>query len=145
MTLMLPRAYGESEYRDPVDAAPPRLPPCRILVVEDDDTVAAVVTDMVEQLGHSPTRVSNAQGALMKLEGGDDFDLIFTDIIIPGGMNGVELSQQIRRRFPAIPVLLTTGYSGALIPSDYVGAVLRKPYRPEELAKAIARARSEFG
>jgi CheY-like chemotaxis protein len=87
---------------------------------------------------------SSCRSCFKKLEGDGKFDLIFSDIIMPKGMNGVELAQIVRLRFPTIPVLLTTGYAGVSIPSEYSGTLLRKPYKLQDLAKAIARVRGAF-
>jgi CheY-like chemotaxis protein len=144
VTLMLPRAHGETRAREAAEMIGSDPSPSRVLIVEDDDDVAAVVSDMVEELGHRAMRVGSAREALEKLERGEEFDLVFSDIIMPGGVSGADLAQDIQRRFPDIPVVLTTGYSGASIPADYMGAVLRKPYRPQDLAKAIAEARNSI-
>ncbi|HEY2131682.1 MAG TPA: ATP-binding protein [Acetobacteraceae bacterium] len=112
-----------------------------ILVVEDDDDVAALVVDMLIQLGYTPTRVTNAAAALGALADGRRIDLIFTDIMMPGGMNGVALADEVARRRPGLPVLLTTGYSGGTgMPPNPHLALLRKPYRMEELAEALTAA-----
>jgi CheY-like chemotaxis protein len=75
------------------------------------------------------TRVSGAAEALAVLSNGRRFDLVLSDIVMPGGANGIELANQIRRRRPDMPVLLTTGYSEALGNAADIGfRVLRKPY-----------------
>ncbi len=109
----------------------------RILVCEDDDEVAALVVDMLEQLGHRPTRVSTAASALGALTDGRRIDLLFTDVMMPGGMDGLALAREAARRRPGLPVLLTTGYTGAPT-SEKIGLpVLRKPYGLEELALSL--------
>jgi signal transduction histidine kinase/CheY-like chemotaxis protein len=111
-----------------------------ILVVEDDDDVAALVADMLSQLGYASTRVTNAAAALAALADGRQVDLMFTDIMMPGGMNGLALATEARRRRPDVAVLLTTGYSGGADSRlDPAQVVLRKPYRIEDLAQALAR------
>ena len=109
-----------------------------VLVCEDDDDVAALVVDMLAQLGHAPTRVSTAAAALGALADGRAVDLLFTDVLMPGGMDGLTLAREAGRRRPGLPVLLTTGYTGngaAAVPPDV--PVLRKPYKLEDLARAL--------
>ena len=109
-----------------------------VLVCEDDDDVAALVVDMLVQLGHTPTRVSTAAAALGALADGRAVDLLFTDVLMPGGMDGLTLAREAGRRRPGLPVLLTTGYTGAgasAIPLDL--PVLRKPYKLEDLGHAL--------
>jgi CheY-like chemotaxis protein len=65
-------------------------------------------------------------------------DLVFSDVLMPGGMNGLQLAKQMRRRFPNVPVLLTTGFSDALAEADAKGlAVITKPYSSEDLCQRI--------
>ncbi|MGI4952949.1 MAG: ATP-binding protein [Janthinobacterium lividum] len=111
-----------------------------VLVVEDDEDVAALVIDMLAQLGHRPTLVTTAAAALGALADGRAVDLMFTDVLMPGGMDGLALAQEARRRRPGLPVLLTTGYTGAgalEAPADL--PLLRKPYRLDELAAMLDR------
>jgi CheY-like chemotaxis protein len=138
VTLMLPRAHGKAISAELIEEPTPLKGSGRILVVEDDNNVGVVVTEMLEQLGYQTTRVSDGHDALKKLQQGK-FDLVFSDIVMPGGINGIELCQVIHRRYPKTPVLLTTGYAGASIPPSYADLVLHKPYGPPELARAVAR------
>ena len=115
-----------------------------VLVVEDDDEVAALVVDMLVQLGHRPTRVSTAAAALGALADGRAVDLLFTDVLMPGGMDGLALAREAARRRPGVRVLLTTGYTGGGAAATPLGVpVLRKPYRLDELSGALARALSD--
>ena len=112
----------------------------RILVCEDDDNVASLVVDMLAQLGHSSMRVNNAAGALEALSDGREIDLLFTDVLMPGGMDGVALAHEARRRRPELPVLLTTGYTGTQDPDPLGLRILHKPYRIDELGHAVQQA-----
>ena len=118
-----------------------------ILVVEDDEDVAALVVDMLAQLGYAPTRVASAGAALGALADGRRIDLMFTDVIMPGGMNGVALAAEAQHRRPGLPVLFTTGYSGSARLPAAADQVLRKPYSMEDLAAAVSAAlgRSRIG
>jgi len=113
-----------------------------VLLVEDDDEVADLVSEMLRQLGCVVTRAANAQLALAALSEGIAVRLVLSDIMMPGGMNGVELARQIRLRWPSQAVLLTTGYMQV---ADYdvlpkSTELLIKPYEIEELQRAIERA-----
>ncbi len=112
-----------------------------VLVCEDDDDVAALAVDMLEQLGHRPTRVGTAAAALGALADGRAVDVLFTDVLMPGGMDGLALARQARGRRPGLPVLLTTGYTGAgaaAVPRGML--MLRKPYQLPDLAQALQSA-----
>ncbi len=112
-----------------------------VLVCEDDDDVAALVVDMLAQLGHAPTRVTTAGAALGALADGRQVDLLFTDVLMPGGMDGLALAREAARRRPGLPVLLTTGYTGGGAAAVPLGLpLLRKPYRIDDLAQALQRA-----
>ncbi len=112
-----------------------------VLVCEDDDDVAALAVDMLEQLGHRPTRVGTAAAALGALADGRSVDLLFTDVLMPGGMDGLALAREARRRRPGLPVLLTTGYTGAGAAAVPRGMpMLRKPYKLPDLAQALQSA-----
>ncbi|MGJ4951375.1 ATP-binding protein [Bradyrhizobium sp. HKCCYLS20291] len=117
----------------------------RILLVEDDDEVAALVGEMLRQLGYEVTRASSAAAALGALADGRTVDLVFSDVMMPGGMNGVELAREIQKRRGDMPILLTSGYSGAAVHTAREAGVriLSKPYRIDELAAALDAAKSD--
>jgi signal transduction histidine kinase len=110
----------------------------RILLVEDNDAVRRVVARQLEELGYSVVTASNAADALLALAGDDGIDLMFTDVVMPGGMNGFELGRQARICRPALKVLHTTGFTRPVDDvSDTKGPpphVLTKPYRKANLA-----------
>jgi len=116
-----------------------------ILLVEDDEEVGALVTEMLEQLGFEVTRAASAAAALGALANGRKVDLVFSDIMMPGGTNGVELAREIRSRRSDLPVLLTSGYAEAARRSaDEAGLrVLAKPYGLTELASALRAVMSK--
>ena len=115
-----------------------------ILVCEDDDHVAALVIDLLQQLGHTTTRAADAVAALSVLADGHPVDLLFTDVLMPGGMDGLALAREARRQRPGLPVLLTTGYTGGGASATPLGVpMLRKPYEMPDLSKAIERAMAE--
>jgi PAS domain S-box-containing protein len=108
-----------------------------VLLVEDNPDVASASTGLLEQLGYAVRWVPNAEAALREIEG-NDFDLVFSDIVMPGGIDGLGLARVIRERYPGLPVLLATGYSDAAqnVRADF--PILRKPYRVDELSRALA-------
>jgi CheY-like chemotaxis protein len=110
-----------------------------VLLVEDDDEVAKLVGEMLYQLGYEVTRAASAAAALGALANGRHVDLVFSDIMMPGGMNGVDLAREIRSRRRGLPVLLTSGYAeAARRDADAEGVrILPKPYRLDELATAL--------
>jgi len=109
-----------------------------VLIVEDDADVAQVAAALLEQCGFNVRLAYHAHAALDLLGRGEDIDLVFSDVIMPKGMDGIELAQQVRTRFPRIPVLLATGYSDAAIDAASKGLqILTKPYRTEELCQSV--------
>ena len=119
----------------------------KVLLVEDDDAVAASVGEMLSALGHVSERAANAQAALIRLEAGEIFDVALSDMVMPGEIGGIGLAREIRRRFPGLPIVLTTGYSAAADQAIREGLTpLAKPYAIDALAARLedaARARRD--
>jgi CheY-like chemotaxis protein len=117
----------------------------QVLVVEDDDEVAALTVEMICQLGYDATRVASADAALGALADHRSVDIVFSDIMMPGRMNGMELAQEIHRRRPHLPVLLTSGYaeSASRIAGTHQIKIIAKPYRIDELRDALAAVRQD--
>ena len=109
-----------------------------VLVVEDNAEVGRFATDALADLGYTTRLVSSAAHALEELAvGADRFDVVFTDVVMPG-MTGIELAQEIRRRHADLPVVLTSGYSHVLSEHGSYGfELLQKPYSDRA---ALARA-----
>lgn len=114
-----------------------------ILVAEDDEDVRIMASNMLEKLGYKTLQAENGRIALeiMKKEH-KKIDLVFTDIVMPGGMSGIELVQRMREYYPSIKVLYTSGYTQHAIP-DYQLSVgeelISKPYRREALAQKVRK------
>jgi CheY-like chemotaxis protein len=110
-----------------------------VLLVEDNDEVAALVKEMLDELGFDVLRVASAQAALGALANGRKVDIVFSDIVMPGDMNGLDLARETRARAQDLPIVLTSGYAEAAIrDAEAEGLlVLRKPYRLEDLAMAL--------
>jgi PAS domain S-box-containing protein len=134
--IYLPRAATKPERR-PEDAPVESVVGADILVVEDNPEVAEVACAMLEQLGHRVQVVGSAPAALAALAGPETPDLVFSDIVMAGDMDGVALARRMREEAPGVPVLLATGYSQA---AEHIGAefpILRKPYKLAELSRAV--------
>jgi PAS domain S-box-containing protein len=109
-----------------------------VLLVEDNPDVAAASISLLEQLGYSVRRVADAEEALREVER-DRVDLVFSDIVMPGKMDGLGLARRLREMRPNLPVLLATGYSdvAATVRGDF--SILRKPYEIHQLGQALAK------
>ncbi len=121
----------------------------RILLVEDDDLVRDHVAAQLEGLGYSVVGARNGPEAMEQLREVDNFDLLFTDIVMPGGMNGRQLADAARKLKPSLPVLFTSGYTenaivhhGRLDPGVHL---LNKPYRRQELAAKVRQVLAAAG
>jgi DNA-binding NtrC family response regulator len=108
-----------------------------VLLVEDSREVADVTSTMLEQLGYRVVWAENAAEALRHLQQGIHFDLLFSDIVMPGAMNGLALAQTCRDNFPDIAVLLMSGYSDAAQMADGRFDILRKPFELSALERAL--------
>jgi signal transduction histidine kinase len=144
--LYLPPARGLPES---MSAAAPALPVGNetVMVVEDDALVRDFVTAQLQSLGYRTVNAANGPAALNLIEGGQAFDLLFTDVIMPGGISGRDLADKVRARRPGTRVLYTSGYTDNAIVHqgrlDPGVLLLTKPYRKAQLADMIRRALSE--
>ena len=141
IVLLLPRSHDQAS----VSYLQPELPRAvesgngRILVVEDDEAVAGMVAGMLSQLGYDVLRASDAAGALRAVDDGEAINLVFSDIVMPGGMDGLGLARELRSRCPELPVVLTSGHPGTAS-SELEGSglrVLAKPYSLDELRAVL--------
>jgi two-component system NtrC family sensor kinase len=143
ITLYLPCTQelpAPSIARAEPEAAPRRAG--TVLVVEDSPEVGEVATAYLQQLGYMVKQVGGAKEALELIGNDPKIDLVFSDIVMPGGMNGLELGQAIRQRYPAMPVLLATGYSDSVRDAVEQGfVVLQKPFDLAALHQALREAR----
>jgi signal transduction histidine kinase/DNA-binding NarL/FixJ family response regulator len=112
-----------------------------ILIVEDDQMVRPLVVRQIESLGYVALTAANAEEALIVIDGGQEIDLLFTDLIMPGGMNGRLLADEALRRRPSLKILFTSGHSEDEVSHDgrldEGVLLLAKPYRKSELAGMI--------
>jgi PAS domain S-box-containing protein len=112
-----------------------------ILIVDDREDVAELARTILRDFGYTTLTASNAREALEILDSSERIDLLFTDLIMPGGMNGVLLAREARRRQPKLKVLLATGYAEASLERTDIGGsefdLLNKPYRRTELVRRV--------
>jgi PAS domain S-box-containing protein len=134
-TLYLPASRGANAAETKVNGANALG---RVLVVEDDTLVAELAAGMLSELGFEAIVAHSAKEALDRLAGGEKPKLIFTDIVMPGGISGIELARKVRDRFPELPILLTTGYSEQ-VAGTHGFTVLQKPYEMDTLAGAVGK------
>jgi CheY-like chemotaxis protein len=111
-----------------------------VLLIEDNPDVASVSRNLLEQLGFNVRRVADAEAALREIER-NHIDLVFSDIVMPGRLDGLGLARRLRQMRPDLPVLLATGYSDAAADVRGDFPILRKPYEIHQLSKAIATLR----
>ena len=145
VTLLLPRSL-QTPVAGPRAVERPGSLPVRaegtrrghVLLVEDDKEVSALTREMLSNLGFAVTHVTSAEAALGALANARAIDVVLSDIMMPGGVSGLELAREIRTRLPKLPVILTTGYvEAAARMEDGEFHLLLKPYSIEALAEAL--------
>lgn len=134
-TIFLPVAKPAA--RKASEAEPTQSSIASVLVVEDDPVVAGITEQLVAELGYRVLVASNAREALEVLAS-EKVDAVFSDIVMPGGLSGLELARKIRERLPELPILLTSGFS-----ETYTNIrefpFIAKPFQLGELSVAITR------
>jgi PAS domain S-box-containing protein len=132
---------GQAAFAPPEPAAPIARGGRSILVVEDNPEVRRLALERLETLGYQVQEAEDARSALAVLESGATVDLVFADIMMPGGVSGLELAREVARRWPSKQVLLTSGFAGPGGKTESLGfPLLRKPYSQGELARSIQAA-----
>jgi signal transduction histidine kinase/ActR/RegA family two-component response regulator len=145
VTIYLPHATQVSEQPQAEPLEPTRIKGAEtVLVVEDDADVLDVAVATLTDLGYRILLAYNGLEALQILERDEPIDLLFTDIVMPSGISGVQLAREARRLRQDIKVLLTSGYTTQTLAQEY-GAnkeyqIITKPYRQSELAEHVRRA-----
>ena len=135
VTLYLPRAKEEAATQESVMAS---RGGGMVLLVEDNPDVAEVSVSMLEQAGYVARHAANAEEALAMLES-SEFDLVISDIVMPGRYDGLELARLLREKKPGLPVLLVSGYADEVGEASREFTVLRKPFRFSQLSRSVAR------
>jgi len=110
----------------------------RVLIVEDDPAVLSLCLDMLTGLGYHCDVAADAAGALQRLADGESYDLLFSDVVMPGGINGIELARRAQALRPGLKVLLASGYVGQHAENAvHEFPLIDKPYQRAELAARI--------
>jgi PAS domain S-box-containing protein len=134
-TVCLPRSTAASKRR-PKEVN--RRGSGTVLLVEDNPDVASASTGLLEELGYAVRWASDVETALSELAV-NGIDLVLSDIVMPGEMDGLALARILKQRHPSLPILLATGYSDAARNADAEFPILRKPYQIHELNEALSR------
>ena len=126
--------------RKPVDKT---MASVRVLLVEDDDLIRMIMGEYLQEDGFEVVQLWNGKEAVRLLEGSDGFDVLFTDVQMPGALDGVALAEQARRRCPRIPVLVVSGYAENLVSRlrnmDPPAVLMGKPYDFTAVADTLRR------
>ena len=137
VTILLPRDRSSSRPSDRSEIAEAGGSGT-VLLVEDNPDVASASASLLEQLGYTVRRVADAEAAVLDVER-DSVDLVFSDIVMPGKMDGLGLARRLKEIRPNLPVLLATGYSDAAANARGEFSIIRKPYEIHQLSQAIAK------
>ncbi len=143
MRLLLPRGSTADTREEPITRALPRVGGGQtILIIDDEPHLLEAMQVLVDSLGYKTEVAQSAQIALDRVDDGLAFDLLLTDIVMPGGIGGFDLAEQIRKRRPDVPVIYMSGY--AAYSQNEMGAVvaplLQKPCAPKDLAEHLSKA-----
>jgi len=134
ITIYLPSCDHEATAEEETsDDGAPHLQRPMVLIVDDSAEVAEVTSSLFEHLGYDTVYRDSAEAALKLLGEGAKIDLVFSDIVMPGTIDGVGLATEVRSRYPHLPVILTTGYSDAAQAAPPDLKILRKPFDSDML------------
>jgi signal transduction histidine kinase/CheY-like chemotaxis protein len=139
--LYFPATSRQLEPPSAIHGAAQERLDCRVLLVEDNLEVAGVTADLLRSFGCKVEHVASGDAALARLAGGRDFDVMLSDIVMPGGIDGLALASRVRKLYPALAVVLMTGHSEHARRMENIDFdVLQKPFSPPTLLTALARA-----
>ena len=139
--LLLPRGTAEGDREQPAERnVPPRGKGQRILIVEDEASLLAMLKEILASLDYTVHGAKSGKQALAMLEELDAVDLVLTDVVMPEDMSGFELADEVHQRYPDISILYMSGYTGFTESQmgDVIAPILSKPVTPQDLAVAIA-------
>ena len=111
--------------------------PLRILVVEDEILIRTLIAEELRDRGFTVMAANSADAAKSVLDAGNEVDLVFSDVRLPGAMDGVELARHVKSRYPGLPVILTSADIGPEVPKVSTHFV-PKPYRISEVVELIS-------
>ncbi|MFG6462605.1 ATP-binding protein [Roseateles sp. DXS20W] len=141
VSLLLPqdRQADDGPQAPATPAAPPGIAGASVLLVEDEEALGDVTAALLATHGARVMRAGHAEAALRLLDAGAGIDIVLSDSVMPGALDGVGLARRLREQRPALPVVLITGFSHTLV-DDGEFTVLRKPCPPAELLAALQAA-----
>ncbi len=149
VTLLIPRASAPTDQAVGLAALPAAdgdaavaqaaAPKAKVLLVEDSEEVAQVSREYLERIGHTVVTVTNGVDALAALSNVRGIDIVLSDIVMPGEMDGLDVARQVRMQFPGLPIILVTGYAAAA-PMRRAGKALRSCASPT--TSPVLRGRS---
>jgi signal transduction histidine kinase/CheY-like chemotaxis protein len=140
MILPATSKVAEPVERPPLVEAAPAPEHRELLLVEDNDELGQATETLLTLFGYRVTRASSAEEAIEMLDAGDiHFDVVLSDVVMPGGMNGVSFAQYLQKNIPEMPIILITGYASHLR-EKHGFEILRKPCAPDVLLAALRRA-----
>ncbi len=138
--MYLPRAKGALPLPPEMPLPIPEMPRGKetLLVAEDEEGLLALAEETLVALGYKVITAKKGDEALQKLSTEPAISLLFTDVVMPGGMNGYELAEEVRRRSPGIKILITSGYAGKRAEKSGTDfPMISKPYRQSDLAVRV--------
>jgi CheY-like chemotaxis protein len=138
--LYLPRAETSDGQQAPRPAIVTPRGDETILVVDDNPNVRKAVIRQLHDLGYQTVEAESSAAALRLVQGGLEFDLLLTDVIMPGGMTGYQLADELRQTQPDLKVLFTSGYTELAASTNHSRGndqLLSKPYRKQDLGRAV--------
>lgn len=122
------------------ETAPENGLPHTLLVVDDEVLIRLTIADHLRECGFHVIEAANGEEAVRVLESGEPVDLVFSDIQMPGNIDGFALARWVRQNRPGTPVMLTSGYvRSAEIAHDLCEEIVAKPYDPNDLAGRLRR------
>ncbi len=134
---------AETKAAEPVEPLPSG--DAKVLIVEDDSELRELHSQLIEELGYAVYSAATGAAAITALEHHPEITVLFTDILMPGGMNGYELATEVRRRRPDVAILTTSGFPGHFLPDSVARRedfhIIRKPFTQIELAAALLKVR----
>jgi len=136
--LVLPVSDRPVPVAERAQAAPAAALPLRVLFVEDDLLVSSVVVPALRAAGHTVRHCLNGDAAIRALQDGGLFDVVFTDVVMPGAVSGLDLARWCQANIPALAVVVATGYTTQHIDADV--KVLSKPYAMDDLLRELQLA-----
>ena len=138
--LLLPATTKVLDHQRPVTETAPEPEHRELLLVEDNDELGQATEMLLTLFGYRVTRASSAEEAIELLDASDThFDIVLSDVVMPGGMNGVSFAQYLQKNLPEMPIILITGYA-AHLRNKHGFEILQKPCAPDVLLAALRRA-----